>query len=69
MMGGIMPGPLTILMLEAHAAGEPRRIILAGFPEVAEAVVPEVSGSACLTGACEFWIDPAGPLRHGFILR
>jgi proline racemase len=34
-----------------------------------EAVVPEVTGSAHLTGACEFWIDPADPLRHGFILR
>jgi proline racemase len=34
-----------------------------------EAVVPEVTGSAHLTGSCEFWIDPADPLRHGFILR
>jgi proline racemase len=34
-----------------------------------EAVVPEVTGSAHLTGSCEFWIDPADPLRHGFVLR
>jgi trans-L-3-hydroxyproline dehydratase len=34
-----------------------------------EAVVPEVTGSAYLTGTNEFWIDPADPLRHGFILR
>jgi len=34
-----------------------------------EAVVPEVTGSAHLTGTCEFWIDPSDPLRHGFILR
>jgi proline racemase len=34
-----------------------------------EAVVPEVTGSAYLTGINEFWIDPADPLRHGFILR
>ena len=34
-----------------------------------EAVVPEVSGAAFLTGACAFWIDPSDPLRHGFILR
>jgi proline racemase len=34
-----------------------------------EAVVPEVAGSAFLTGKNEFWIDPADPLGHGFILR
>ena len=34
-----------------------------------EAVIPEVTGSACLTGTSEFWIDPADPLGHGFILR
>jgi proline racemase len=33
------------------------------------AVVPEVSGSAFLTGTSEFWIDPADPVGHGFILR
>jgi len=34
-----------------------------------EAVLPEVTGSAHLTGTGEFWLDPADPLRHGFILR
>jgi trans-L-3-hydroxyproline dehydratase len=34
-----------------------------------EAVVPEVTGSAFVTGTSEFWIDPADPLRDGFILR
>jgi proline racemase len=34
-----------------------------------EAVIPEVTGSAYLTGTSEFWIDPADPLGHGFILR
>jgi proline racemase len=34
-----------------------------------EAVIPEVTGSAFLTGKSEFWIDPADPLGHGFILR
>ncbi len=34
-----------------------------------EAVIPEVSGSAHLTGKNEFWIDPGDPLGHGFILR
>ena len=33
------------------------------------AVVPEVRGEAHLTGAGELWLDPADPLRHGFILR
>ena len=34
-----------------------------------QAVVPEVTGSAHLTGASEFWVDPSDPLGHGFILR
>ena len=34
-----------------------------------EAVVPEVSGSAHITGRHEFLIDPDDPLREGFILR
>lgn len=34
-----------------------------------EAVVPEIEGTAFLTGRHEFWIDPADPLRWGFILR
>jgi len=33
------------------------------------AVIPEVTGSAHITGKCEFLIDPADPLRRGFILR
>jgi trans-L-3-hydroxyproline dehydratase len=34
-----------------------------------QAIVPEVTGTASLTGRCEWWIDPGDPLRHGFILR
>ena len=34
-----------------------------------EAVVPEVEGSAYITGKNEFIIDPDDPLRYGFILR
>jgi trans-L-3-hydroxyproline dehydratase len=34
-----------------------------------DAVIPEVSGSAHITGRSEFWVDPADPLREGFILR
>ena len=33
------------------------------------AVVPEVEGSAQITGRGDFWFDPADPLREGFILR
>jgi len=33
------------------------------------AVVPEVRGSARLTGRHEFWIDPEDPLRAGVLLR
>ncbi|OGU34699.1 MAG: proline racemase [Ignavibacteria bacterium GWB2_35_6b] len=34
-----------------------------------KAVIPEVSGTAFITGRNEFWIDPEDPLKHGFILR
>jgi proline racemase len=34
-----------------------------------DAVVPEVAGSAHLTGRCEFVIDPDDPLGEGFLLR
>ena len=32
-------------------------------------VIPEVTGSAHITGRNEFWVDPADPLREGFIFR
>jgi trans-L-3-hydroxyproline dehydratase len=34
-----------------------------------DAVVPEVGGSAFVTGRNEFFFDPTDPLRHGFIFR
>lgn len=34
-----------------------------------EAVVPEIEGTAHITGRHEFFIDPADPLKNGFILR
>src|SRR3990172_48630 len=34
-----------------------------------EAVIPEVEGSAWITGHNEFWIAPDDPLKDGFILR
>jgi proline racemase len=34
-----------------------------------DAVIPEVEGSAHITGRNEFLIDPEDPLRHGFVLR
>jgi trans-L-3-hydroxyproline dehydratase len=33
------------------------------------AIIPEVEGTAHITGRHEFVIDPADPLRDGFILR
>ncbi|MEQ8329251.1 MAG: proline racemase family protein [Longimicrobiales bacterium] len=33
------------------------------------AVLPEVTGSAHLTGRSEWWLDPADPLAEGFLLR
>jgi trans-L-3-hydroxyproline dehydratase len=33
------------------------------------AVIPEVSGTARITGRHEFFIDPEDELRKGFILR
>lgn len=34
-----------------------------------QAIIPEIEGSAYITGRHEFLIDPEDPLRHGFILR
>jgi proline racemase len=33
------------------------------------AIIPEVEGTAHITGRHEFLLDPADPLRHGFLLR
>ena len=34
-----------------------------------KAVVPEVSGTAHITGSNRFWFDPVDPLKSGFIFR
>jgi len=34
-----------------------------------QAVIPEVEGSAFITGRHEFYVDPEDPLRNGFMLR
>ena len=34
-----------------------------------EAIIPEVSGEAYITGHSTFCLDPDDPLRHGFLLR
>lgn len=34
-----------------------------------EAVIPQVEGNAYITGKNTFYIDPADPLKNGFILR
>jgi trans-L-3-hydroxyproline dehydratase len=33
------------------------------------AIIPEVEGSAYITGRHEFLIDPSDPLRNGFVMR
>jgi len=38
---------------------------VAGIP----AVIPEVTGTAHLTGRCELWIDPGDSLAPGFLIR
>ncbi len=37
--------------------------------DIYDAVIPEVSGTAFITGKNEFYIDPNDPLKDGFILR
>jgi trans-L-3-hydroxyproline dehydratase len=34
-----------------------------------QAIIPEVEGTAYITGKHEFLIDPTDPLREGFFLR
>ncbi len=34
-----------------------------------EAIIPEVEGTASITGRNEFLIDPEDPLKDGFVLR
>lgn len=34
-----------------------------------DAVIPEISGTAHITGKAEFWFDPADSLNPGFLLR
>ncbi len=34
-----------------------------------EAIIPEVTGEAWITGRNEFWFDPSDPLKEGFIFR
>jgi proline racemase len=33
------------------------------------AIIPEISGTAHITGRNEFWFDPDDPLSAGFMLR
>ena len=34
-----------------------------------QAVIPQVEGTAHITGTCEFAIDPNDPFKYGFFLR
>lgn len=37
--------------------------------EEIDAIIPEVSGTASITGQNEFYFDPNDPLKDGFIFR
>jgi len=34
-----------------------------------QAIIPEITGRAFITGMCTWTIDPADPIKHGFLLR
>jgi len=34
-----------------------------------DAIIPEITGSAFITGHNQFFIDPEDPIKHGFILK
>lgn len=34
-----------------------------------DAIIPEITGSAFITGHSQFFIDPEDPVKHGFILK
>ena len=42
--------------------------LVSNFVGGVPAVIPEVTGTAHITGRHEFFIDPADPLREGFLV-
>jgi len=34
-----------------------------------QAIIPEITGRAFITGMCTWTIDPADPVKYGFLLR
>jgi proline racemase/trans-L-3-hydroxyproline dehydratase len=34
-----------------------------------DAIIPEITGSAFITGHSQFFIDPEDPVKHGFVLK
>ncbi len=66
--GRLTPGaPLVVeSLIGTRFAG---RIVRTATVGTVPAVVPEVEGSAFITGRTEFVLDPADPLREGFFLR
>ncbi len=66
--GDIGPGePLVVeSMVGSRFTGRVAKRVRCG-PHAA--VVPEVEGSAHLTGSAEYWLDPDDPFRHGFLVR
>lgn len=66
--GEIQPGE-TITIESIIATQFTGRVAEVTQVQGVPAVIPEVSGTAHITGRNEFWIDPDDPLREGFFLR
>lgn len=66
--GEIQPGE-TITIESIIATQFTGRVVKVTQVQGVPAIIPEVSGTAYITGRNEFWIDPDDPLREGFFLR
>lgn len=66
--GEIQPGE-TITIESIIATQFTGRVVKVTQVQGIPAIIPEVSGTAYITGRNEFWIDPDDPLREGFFLR
>ncbi len=66
--GEIQPGE-TITIESIIATQFTGRVAEVTQVQGVPAIIPEVSGTAHITGRNEFWIDPDDPLREGFFLR
>lgn len=66
--GDIRPGQ-DITIHSIINSGFSGRVLKETRVEGIDAVIPEVTGKACITGMHEFLVDPDDPLQPGFLLR